>query len=134
MKEPRFGKVQLQIMRVLWDRERATARDITDALNKTDRIAHSTVQTLLRKLEEKGAVTHEISERTFVFRPLVKPERFVRKATRDFVDRVFSGSASGLLSYILKNEHIPAGELNELRALIDEHARDSSTRRKRSKP
>jgi predicted transcriptional regulator len=58
----------------------------------------------------------------------------VQRATREFVDRVFAGSASGLLSHLLKNERIPANELEALRALIDEHARNAPKRRKRSGP
>jgi len=57
-KEMKLGKVQLEIMKVLWQYGDATARQITDELSKTEEIAHSTVQTLLRKLEAKGAVEH----------------------------------------------------------------------------
>ncbi|MCC6796497.1 MAG: BlaI/MecI/CopY family transcriptional regulator [Candidatus Hydrogenedentes bacterium] len=130
MKEPRFGKVQLQIMKVLWERGQATARDITDALNNTAPIAHSTVQTLLRKLEDKGAVTHDAQDRTFVFRALVRPESFVQRATRDFVERVFSGSAAGLLSHLLKNERLTQSEIAAMRKLIDEHSESAPTRKR----
>ena len=51
MATPRFGRVQLMIMQVLWQKGRASAREITEALNRREPIAHSTVQTLLRKLE-----------------------------------------------------------------------------------
>lgn len=67
---PKLGKVQLQIMQVLWQQGQATAREITDELSRHKPIAHSTVQTLLRKLETKGAVRHETQERTFIFRPV----------------------------------------------------------------
>ncbi len=105
-----LGRVQLQIMQVLWDRGRASARDITDALNELEPIAHSTVQTLLRKLEAKGAVSHEVEDRTFVFFPLVKEENVKRKATRDLLERVFGGSASDLVAYLLKNEKLDRNE------------------------
>ena len=59
MGETQLGRMQFRIMQVLWDRGRANAREITDALNETEPVAHSTVQTLLRQLEAKGAVGHE---------------------------------------------------------------------------
>ena len=59
MAATRLGRVQLLIMQVLWDKGRATARQITDAINASEPIAHSTVQTLLRGLEEKGSIAHE---------------------------------------------------------------------------
>ena len=54
---PRFGWQQFRIMLVLWERGRATAREITEKLNREEPIAHSTVQALLRQLERKGAIT-----------------------------------------------------------------------------
>ena len=74
MGETQLGRMQFRIMQVLWDRGRASAREITDALNEgeSEPVAHSTVQTLLRQLESKGAVGHEAEGRTFVFVPRLK--------------------------------------------------------------
>ena len=115
-----LGRVQLQIMQVLWDRGRANAREITDALNETGEIAHSTVQTLLRQLETKKAVGHETVERTFVFFPLIEENNVTRSATRELINGIFDGSAAGLVAYLLENERIPKSELKQLRKLIDE--------------
>ena len=116
---PRLGKVQLQIMQVLWQHGRATARQITDALSRSKPIAHSTVQTLLRKLEAKGAVAHEVEERTFIFRPLYEQSEVAESATRDLLNRVFSGSVYGLVAHLLQHETISGDELMRLRALVN---------------
>lgn len=114
-----LGRVQLDIMRVLWSRGKANAREITDALSEQRDIAHSTVQTLLRQLEEKGSVGHEIRDRTFIYSPLVGEDRVTRSATRDLIDRLFGGDAAGLVAYLLEQERIPATELASLRELIE---------------
>jgi BlaI family penicillinase repressor len=106
-------------MRVLWDKGRANAREITDSLNERQTVAHSTVQTLLRKLEAKQAVSHDVVERTFVFFPLVEEHGVVRRATRDLIDRVFGGSAGGLLAWLVKEERISRKELEQVRKLIE---------------
>lgn len=109
-------------MKLLWQQP-LTAREITQRLNqekKSTEIAHSTVQTLLRKLEAKGAVSHEQRERTFVFYSLVQEEKALHKATRDFVDRIFAGSVPELVSYLLKNEKLSGVEIKTLRKLIAE--------------
>jgi len=111
--------VQLDIMRVLWSRGKANAREITDALSGHRAIAHSTVQTLLRQLEEKGAVGHEVRDRTFIYSPLVGEDRVTQTATRDLIDRLFGGDAAGLVAYLLEQERIPAAELASLRKLIE---------------
>ena len=87
MGETQLGRMQFRIMQVLWDRGRASARDITDALNEVEPVAHSTVQTLLRQLETKGAVGHEADNRTFV---TVEAEEIRRRAD------VFKPQAEGL--------------------------------------
>ncbi len=122
MNAKQLGRVQLQIMQVLWDRGRANAREITDTLNAESEIAHSTVQTLLRQLEAKQAVAHDVEERTFVFYPLIKEDKVTRQATRELINGIFDGSASGLVAYLLENEKIPKSELQQLRKLINEES------------
>ena len=123
MTATQLGRVQLLIMQVLWENGRTTAREITDAINESEPIAHSTVQTLLRGLEEKGAVDHESEGRTFVFFPLVEESNFKQSATHDLVQRVFGGKAASLVSHLLKNEKVSAKELAEIRKLIDQHGK-----------
>ena len=120
MKNLRFGNVQYRIMQVLWDHGRINARDITEKMNESKPIAHSTVQTLLRKLEQKGAVDHDVEERTFIFYPLVKREKVTQYTLRDISDRMFAGSPSALVSNLIKNEKFTAQELAEIKKLLSE--------------
>jgi BlaI family transcriptional regulator, penicillinase repressor len=119
MKGPKLGQVQLRIMQVLWDKGHASARDITAALNRGGQIAHSTVQTLLRQLEAKGAVSHRRQERTFVFYPLINEANVARTEIRRLTERLFGGSAGGLMTYLLKEESIPRDELDQIKRLIE---------------
>src|SRR4051794_38076760 len=120
MNPVRLGRVQLRIMQMLWSRGRATAREITDALSATEPIAHSTVQTLLRTLKDKGSIDHEVDGRTFVFFPLVKEEKYKRNAARDLLHRVFGGNVGTLVAHLLQNENVSREELNEIRRMIEE--------------
>ena len=124
MNNTRFGRVQLQIMHVLWERGQATAREVTEALNESEPISHSTVQTLLRQLEKKQAIKHDVEQgdygiKTFIYRPLVQPDSVRRKATRELVERVFGGSPGGLVAYLLQHERIPRKDLERIQRLID---------------
>ena len=123
MTSTQLGRVQLLIMQVLWEKERATAREITDAINEIEPIAHSTVQTLLRGLEEKEDVSHDAEGRTFVFFPLVNEAQFKQSATSDLVQRVFRGKAASLVSHLLKNEKVSAKEIDEIRKLINQQSK-----------
>ena len=124
MNATRLGRVQLRIMQTLWKKGRSSARGITDELNLSEPIAHSTVQTLLRGLEDKGAIAHDVEERTFVFYPMVREDKYKRSVTKELVQRVFGGSVGDLMAHLLKNEKVSPLELRELRRLIDERRKD----------
>jgi BlaI family penicillinase repressor len=119
--EIQLGRMQFRIMQVLWDRGRASAREITDSLNESETVAHSTVQTLLRQLEAKGAVGHDAVDRTFVFFPRLKEDKVKYTAAREMLDRVFGGNVGNLVAHLLKGERLSRVELDELHRLIDEH-------------
>ena len=123
MTPTQLGRVQLLIMQVLWDKKRATAREITDTINESEPIAHSTVQTLLRGLEEKGSVSHEAEGRTFIFFPLVEEDNFKQSATADLIERVFAGNAAKLVAHLLSDDNVSRKEINEIRKLIDKHGK-----------
>jgi BlaI family transcriptional regulator, penicillinase repressor len=118
----RLGRVQMKIMRELWKRRRATAKELTDALNEHEPIAHSTVQTLLRGLEAKRAVGHNVDGRTFVFVPLLQEQQLAQDATSELLDRMFGGSVGNLVCHLLKHEKLTAEELGEIQRLINEQA------------
>ena len=115
----KLGRLQFRIMQVLWDRGRASAREITEALNLAEPVAHSTVQTLLRQLEAKGATRHVAEGRTFVFLPAVEQDGTKGSAARDLLERVFGGSIHSLVAHLLKDEPVSRAELDRLRLLID---------------
>lgn len=123
-----FGKLQHRIMRVLWAANKPlAAREITAALNREDtedEIAHSTVQTLLRQLEERGVVSHRTEGRSFLFEATVEEEGSLVGTVREFVTRVFGGRRSSLVLNLLKDEELDAEELAEIRRLVDAKARE----------
>jgi predicted transcriptional regulator len=100
----------MRIMQVLWKKQRATAREITEAVNEFEPIAHSTVQILIRTLEAKKAITHDVDGRTFIYFPLVQQENAVRNAMSEFVNRVFNGSIEGLVAFLTRSESITPEE------------------------
>ena len=122
-KPTEMGAEQRRIMQVLWDRGQATAQQITEALNadasRERPVAHSTVQTLLRQLEKKGAATHRREGRVFVFEALIAERDATERATRRVVDEVFHGSAARLVSFLIEHEQIDEDELRAIRRLIE---------------
>jgi predicted transcriptional regulator len=69
--EIRLGRLELQIMVVVWDKGRATVHDVKEALSQGRKPAYSTILTMMRKLEAKGYLVHAVQDRTYVYRATI---------------------------------------------------------------
>ena len=107
-------------MRVLWEQQRATVGEVLAALKPRKHVTYSTVQTMLRILEEKGYAAHEKSGRAFVYRPLIDQRQARRRALSHLAARLFENSHSLLVLNVLEDERIDPEELKRLRTLITE--------------
>ncbi len=118
---------ELEIMKILWAREKACVREVQDDLNReTGPVAYSTVQTLLNIMEEKkGLVRHVVEGRTFIYFPKKSAERTIRELTRRFVDRVFDGALDRVMVALLDSKPPTPEDLERLRAMIDEAQRQA---------
>lgn len=122
----RFGPLQLKIMQVLWSAEELTARELTERLQQQgEAVAHSTVQTLLRQLQAKGAVGHRQEARTFYFRALISEQKTTKRVIRQFVDRLFQGTPGELAAHLVENEKLSKADLARLRRLIREKEKET---------
>ena len=122
---------ELEILKVLWSRGRASVREVQEVLVKeSGPVAYSTVQTLLNIMEEKkDLVCHVVEGRTFVYSPKRPPERTIRELTRRFVDRVFDGALERVLVALLDSKPPKPEEFDRLRAMIDEAQRQCAADR-----
>lgn len=107
-------------MAVLWQRATASVADVHTALKRKRPVSYSTVQTILRILEEKGYVSHDKVARAFIYRPRVDERQARRRALRHLTARLFDGSPSLLVLNVLEDDRINADELNRLKKLIEE--------------
>ena len=112
---------ELKLMRVLWRQGPSTVAAVVDAVDGADRPAYNTVQTMMRILERKGFVSHRKDGRAFVFHALVDETRARKNAIRHVLDRFFDNSPGTLVLSLLEHEDVPAGELHQLRELIQRH-------------
>ena len=121
---------ELEILKILWARGRASVREVQDELNlSTGPVAYSTVQTLLNIMEEKkGMVRHVVEGRTFIYIPKKSSDRTIRELTRRFVDRVFDGALDRVMVALIDSKAPSPEEFDRLRAMIDEAQRQSATR------
>ena len=119
-KSPALTDAEARVMAVVWQRGTATVADVVAALKRKRSVSYSTIQTILRILEEKGYVSHEKVARAFIYRPLVDERQARRRALRHLMARMFNGSPSLLVLNVLEDDRIEADELNRVKKLIEQ--------------
>ncbi len=125
----RLGRMELQIMKAVWECGAATVHDVKAALSRgRKKPAYSTVLTMMRKLENKGYLTHKVAGRAYVYRATISRRSTSRTLLGDLLDRLFDGSPQLLVSSLIEQRRISAKELREIRKLIRERGTKSSTR------
>jgi len=101
-------------MDFLWPHGAATAEQVREALAPKHPLKDATVRTVLRRLEEKGYVTHRTEGRTFVYEGTERPYNIAAGAVRQIIDRLCGGSVEQLLVGMVEHEVIDRHELESL--------------------
>jgi predicted transcriptional regulator len=106
---------ELEILKILWEEGPSSVRAVHRRLTERNPdLAYNTIQTFLRIMEDKELVSHAVEGRTFIYTPRYsRDENTVR-----FLDRVFDGAASQLVSSLLRSERLSRDELDKMHAMI----------------
>jgi predicted transcriptional regulator len=108
---------ELEIMKIVWERESATVRDVYETLLERRKVAYTTVMTMMKILEQKKYLKRTQAERAYVYRP-AQPKRLVVGAmVRDFINRVFNGATEPLLVHLVEEHDLTPEELEEIARL-----------------
>ena len=105
-------------MKVIWQRESVTVRDVYEELLKKRKIAYTTVMTMMKILEEKKYLKKTSGEKAHVYRPTQPKDQVLGGMVRDFLNRVFNGSAKPLLVHLVENRQLSKEELDEITRLM----------------
>ena len=108
---------ELEIMKVVWERDSVTVRDVYEALLERRKVAYTTVMTMMKILEQKKYLKKDQSDRAYVYRPAQPKGQVIGAMVREFVNRVFNGSAEPLLVHLVKEHNLSAEELEEIARL-----------------
>jgi predicted transcriptional regulator len=117
---PALTDAEARVMAVLWQLRTATVGDVVAALASERAVSYSTVQTILRILEDKAYVEHDKVARAFIYRPVVDERQARRRALRHLATRLFNGSPSLLVMNVLSDDEMDPDELQRLKKLIEE--------------
>jgi BlaI family transcriptional regulator, penicillinase repressor len=117
-KTVRLTRFELEIMRALWELERASVREVQEHLPEKRRPAYTTVQTIVRRLEEKGAVRRvKKIGNAFIFEPAITPGSAHRRLIGELLE-LFGGSPRPLMAHLVESGQLTLEDLREMESLL----------------
>src|ERR1017187_4908922 len=104
-------------MKIVWERESSTVRDVYETLLERRKVAYTTVMTMMKILEQKKYLKRTQLDRAYVYRPAQPKGQVVGDMVRDFINRVFNGATEPLLVHLVEEHDLSAEELEEIARL-----------------
>lgn len=118
-----IGKLQLEILKVLWRQPGSTVQTVQEKVRSARPLAYTTIATMLKKMEDRGLVTHDKDGRFFKYHATVSRDELSSGVVKDVLGSLFSGSLPSLVSHLLTQDQVSRRDLDALEALIAEKKR-----------
>lgn len=109
---------EMEILQVLWQNDRATVREVHEALNKKDS-GYTTTLKLMQIMHEKGLVERDTNQKTHIYKALVNQDKTEKHLVSKMINNVFNGSAARLVMQALGNHKASADEIDEIKKYLD---------------
>ena len=124
---PQISEAEYEVMKVVWKYAPVNTNEITEKLLKTTVWSPKTIQTLIKRLVNKGALSYEKQGRIFVYTPLVLEREYVGQESRSFLKRFYGGDLTAMVSAYMENDGLSDTELEQLRSLLSAPKKKSKT-------
>lgn len=113
--------LQLSILRAIWQRGEASTADVVASLADSRDLAHTTVGTMLTRLEKRGLIESRRDGKHLVYRATIAEADVKRSLVTEFLGRLFDGDAPALVAHLLRERDVRDGDLEQVRALLQHH-------------
>ena len=124
MKElPQISEAEFEVMKVIWKYAPISTNEITDKLTKTTKWSPKTIQTLIKRLVTKGALSYEKQSRVFVYTPLIEEKEYVGWESHSFLERYYDGDITAMLSAYIEDDKLSESEIDTLHSLLNKRTK-----------
>ena len=123
-KLPQISEAEFEVMKIVWKHAPINTNEITEKLTKTTTWSPKTIQTLIKRLVTKGALTYEKQSRVFVYTPLVKESEYIGQESRSFLKRFYNGDITAMVSAYIEKDKLSEAGLETLRSLLSKGGKD----------
>ena len=117
---PQISEAEFEVMKIVWKYAPINTNEITEKLTQTTNWSPKTIQTLIKRLVSKKALTYEKQSRVFVYTPLVKEDEYIRRESNTFLNRFYDGNITSMLASYIEDDKLSETEIDTLRSLLSE--------------
>ncbi len=115
---PQISEAEFEVMKIVWKHAPINTNEITDRLTKTTKWSPKTIQTLIKRLVTKGALSYEKESRVFVYTPLIDEKEYIGQESHSFLKRYYDGDITAMLSAYIEDDKLSVAEIDTLRSLL----------------
>lgn len=115
---PQISEAEFEVMKIVWKYAPINTNEITERLSKTTNWSPKTIQTLIKRLVTKGALTYEKQSRVFVYTPTIEEKEYIGQESHTFLERYYDGNITAMLSAYIENDKLSETEIDTLRSLL----------------
>ena len=120
---PQITEAEYEVMNIVWKYAPINTNEITEKLLATSSWSAKTIQTLIKRLVNKGALAYEKNSRVFVYTPLVKESEYISQESNSFLNRYYDGDITAMLSAYIENDKLSETEIETLRSLLSKRGK-----------
>jgi len=113
-------KAEEDLMQHLWTKDKSSVKELLNLYDEP-KPAINTVSTIIRILEQKGFVSHEVKGRGFIYFPLISKEEYKNYSLRKIMGAYFEGSLSKMVSFFVEKEKLDHRELEDILTIINQN-------------
>lgn len=121
---PQISEAEFEVMKVIWKHAPISTNEITEKLTQTTKWRPKTIQTLIKRLVTKGALSYEKQSRVFVYTPLIEEKEYIGQESCSFLERYYDGDITAMLSAYIKDDKLSESEIDTLRSLLAKGSKD----------
>lgn len=119
---PKISEAEYEVMKVIWNHAPINTNEITEHLTRTTDWSPKTIQTLIKRLVNKGVLTYEKQSRVFVYTPLFSQKDYIGQESHSFLDRFYNGSMTSMLTAFLDSDQLTDTEIDTLQMLLSRNS------------
>lgn len=116
---PQISEAEFEVMKIVWKYAPVNTNEITEHLTRTTSWSPKTIQTLIKRLVNKGALSYEKQSRVFVYTPLVDMNEYIGQESSSFLNRFYDGNISKMLPAYIESDKLSENEIDTLRSLLN---------------